>query len=94
MQMDMLVEHNLIDTSDVLAASREFFVKRRDRTARSRGAESWWGCSDSDSDSGFLAGSDPGSDSDSDSDSEPDAKYKINKTLIVDRVSAVRAKKT
>ena len=55
----------------------------------SRGAESWWGCSDSgsDSDSGLLVGSD------SDSDSGPDAKYKINNTLIVERISAVQAKK-
>ena len=47
----------------------------------SRGAESWWGCSDSGSDSGFLIDSDsdsslvattPGdSDSDSGSDSAP-----------------------
>ena len=45
-----------------------------------RGAESWWGCSDSDSGSGSAllidsdAGSDPGS----------DAKYKISNTLIVE----------
>ena len=48
-----------------------------------RGAESWWGCSDSDSDSGLLVGSDSG----------PDTKYKINKTWIVERVSAIQAKK-
>ena len=49
---------------------------------QSRGAESWWGCSDSgsDSDSGFLINSD----SDSDSDSGFDAKYEINNTFIVD----------
>ena len=46
-----------------------------------RGAESWWNCSDSnsDSDSGLLIDSDSGSDS----DSGPDMKYKINNTLIV-----------
>ena len=55
-----------------------------------RGAESWWGCSDSDSDSGFLIDSDIGSDSNS--DSGPDTKYKINNTLIVERVFAVQAK--
>ena len=38
----------------------------------SRGAESWWCCSDSDSDSdsGLLVGSDSDSDSDSDSGSD------------------------
>ena len=43
----------------------------------SRGAESWWGCSDSgsDSDSGFGAN------------------YEINSTLIVERVYAIQAKK-
>ena len=48
-----------------------------------RAAESWWGCSDSGSgyDSGLLI--------DSDSDSGFDTKYEVNKTLIVDRVSAV-----
>ena len=52
-----------------------------------RGAESWWGCSDSgsDSDSGLLI--------DSDSDSGSDTKYKINNTLIVEQVSAAQAKK-
>ena len=55
---------------------------------QSRGAESLWGCSDSDSDSdfGLLI------DSDSGSDSGPDAKYKINNNLIVERVFAVQAK--
>ena len=48
-----------------------------------RGAESWWGCSDSGSDSGLLIDSDSGS----------HTKYKINNTLIVERVSAVQAKK-
>ena len=43
-----------------------------------RGAESWWGCSDSDSDSRLLIDSDSGYDSDSDSGS--DTKYKINST--------------
>ena len=52
-----------------------------------RGAGLWWGCSDSDSDSGLLI------DPDLDSDSGPDKKYKINNTLIVERVSAVQAKK-
>ena len=52
-----------------------------------RGAGLWWGCSDSDSDSGLLI------DSDLDSDSGPDKKYKIINTLIVKRVSAVQAKK-
>ena len=57
-----------------------------------RGAESWWGCSDSDSDSdsGLLIGSDSGSDSDS--DSGLDAKYKISNTLIVERIFDVQAK--
>ena len=57
--------------------------------AESRDAESWWGCSDSDtgSDSGLLIDSDSGSDSGS------DTKYKIDKTLIVERVSAVNARK-
>ena len=59
------------------------------RCASARGAESWWGCFDSDSDSGLLVGSDSGFDS----DSGPDAKYKINNTLIVKRISAVQAKK-
>ena len=54
-----------------------------------RGAESWWGCSDSET--GLLIDSDSGSDSDSDLGS--DAKYKINNTLIVERVSAVEARK-
>ena len=45
-----------------------------------RGAESRWGCSDSDS--GLLIYSDP--DSDSDSDSGSDKKYKINNILIVE----------
>ena len=54
--------------------------------AERRGAESWWGCSDSDS--GLLFDSD----SESDSDSGPDTKYKINNTLIVERVFAVQAK--
>ena len=45
----------------------------------SRGAESLWGCSESD----------PGSDSNPGSDT----KYKINNTLIVERVSAVEATK-
>ena len=51
-----------------------------------RGAESWWGCFDSDSgsDSELLIGSDSGSDSDPDSDSGSDTKYKINSTLIVE----------
>ena len=59
----------------------------------SRGAESWRGCSDSDSgsDSGFLIDSDSGSDSDSDSGSH--TKYKIHTTFIVEQVSAVQAKK-
>ena len=48
-----------------------------------RGAESCWGCSDSDS--GLLI--------DSDSDSGSDTKYRINNTLIVERVSAVQARK-
>ena len=52
-----------------------------------RGAESWWGCSDSET--GLLIDSDSGSDSDLGSD----AKYKINNTLIVERVSAVEARK-
>ena len=46
----------------------------------SRGAESWWGCSSSRSDSGLLIDSDSGSDSGSGSDS----KYEINNTLIVE----------
>ena len=45
-----------------------------------RGAESWWGCSDSDCDSVLLIDSD----SHSDSDSGCDTKYKINNTLIVE----------
>ena len=51
-----------------------------------RGAESWWGCSNSDSgsDSGLLIESDSGSGS--------DTKYKINNTFIVERVSAVQGK--
>ena len=53
-----------------------------------RGAESWWGRSDSDSDSGPLIDSDSGSDS----DSGPDTKYEINNTLIVERFFAVQAK--
>ena len=53
-----------------------------------QGAESWWGCSDSDSDSGLLIDSDSGSDS----DSGYDTKNKINNTLIVERVFAVQAK--
>ena len=56
----------------------------------SRCAESWWCCSDSDSDSGLLIDSDSGSDSDS--DSGLDTNYKINNTLIVERVFAVQAK--
>ena len=56
---------------------------------QSKGVESWWGCSDSDSDSGLLVGSDSGSNSDSDSGSE--MKYKISKTSIVERVSAAQA---
>ena len=51
------------------------------------GAGLWWGCSDSDSDSYHLI------DSDLDSDSGSDTNYKINNTLIVERVSAVQAKK-
>ena len=43
-----------------------------------RGAESWWGCSDSDSGSALLIDSDSGSDPGS------DAKYKISNTLIVE----------
>ena len=58
-----------------------------------RGAESWWGCSDSGSDSELLIDSDSYSDSDYDSDSGSDVKYKISNTLIVKRVSAVQAKK-
>ena len=54
---------------------------------RARGAESWWGCSDS----GLLIDFD--SDSSSDSDSWSDTKYKINNTLIVERVCAVKARK-
>ena len=56
-------------------------------------SDSWWGCSDSDSrsDSGVLIDSNSGSDPDP--DSGPDAKYKINSTLIVERVSAVQARK-
>ena len=50
-----------------------------------RGAESWWGCSDSGC--GLLIDSDSGSDSDF------DVKYEINNTLIVERVSAVQAKR-
>ena len=46
--------------------------------ALSRGAESWYGCSDSDS----------GSDSDPDSDSGTDTKYNINNTLMVQSVQA------
>ena len=59
----------------------------------SRGAESWWICSDSDSDidSGLLI--DPDSDSDSGSGSGSDAKYRINNTLIVERVPTVQAEK-
>ena len=53
----------------------------------SMGAESWWGCSDSDP--GLLINSG----SDSDSYSGPGTKYEINNTLIVERVSAVQAKK-
>ena len=58
-----------------------------------RGTELWWGCSDSysGSDSGLLIDSDSGSGSDSDPVS--DKKYKINNTLIVDRVSTVQASK-
>ena len=52
-----------------------------------RGAESWWGCSDSESGSLIDSGSD------SDSGSESDTKYKTNNTLIVGRVSAVQTKK-
>ena len=52
-------------------------------TLQSRGAESWWGCFDSHSDSGLLI----------DSDSGTDTKYKTNNTLIVEGVSAVQAKK-
>ena len=37
---------------------------------RNRGAESWWGCSDSGSDSGLLIDSESGSDSDSGSDTK------------------------
>ena len=50
-----------------------------------RGAESWWRCSDSDSesDSGLLI--------DSDSDPGSDTKYKINNILIVERVFAIPA---
>ena len=48
-----------------------------------RGAESWWGCSDSDS--GLMI--------DSGSDSGFDAKYELNNILIVERVPAVQAKK-
>ena len=47
----------------------------------SRGVESWWGCSDS----GILI--------DFDSDSGSDTKYKIINTLIVEKVSAVQARK-
>ena len=47
-------------------------------SAKSRGAESWWGCSDSDS--VLLIDSDSHSDSDSDYDSGCDTKYKINNT--------------
>ena len=50
----------------------------------SRGAVSWWGCSDSGPDSGLLIDSHSGS----------DAKYEINNTLIFERNSAVQAKKT
>ena len=57
----------------------------------SRGAESWWGCSDSGSDSGLLIDSD--SDSDSDSDPGSDTHYKMNNTLIVERVFAIQAQK-
>ena len=62
-----------------------------DLSVQIRGAESWWRCSDSDSDSGLLIDSDSGSDSSSDSGS--DTKYKLNNTLIVERVSAVQVKK-
>ena len=52
-----------------------------------------WGYSDSDSgsDSGLLIDSDSGSYSDPDSGS--DTKYKMNSTLIAERVSAVQARK-
>ena len=40
--------------------------------SEARGAESWWCCSDSDSDSGVLVGSNCYSDSDSYSDSGSD----------------------
>ena len=50
-----------------------------------KGAGSWWGCSDSGSDSRLLI--------DSDSDSGSDTKYRINNTLIVERVSAAQARK-
>ena len=56
---------------------------------RGRGAESWWGCSDSGSDSGLLI--DSGSGSDSDSGSDP--KYKMSNIVIVERVSAVQARR-
>ena len=57
-------------------------VQFPDIGGETRGAESWWGCfdSDSDSDSGLLVGSDSGSDSDSDSDSGSDTRYKTNDT--------------
>ena len=53
----------------------------------SRGAKSWWGCSDSDS--GLLIDFDSGSDS----DSESDTKCRINNTLIVERVPVSQRKK-
>ena len=50
----------------------------------SRGAESWWDCSDSGPDSGLLI--------EFYSDAGFDMKYKINNTLIVEQLSAVQEK--
>ena len=62
----------------------------------SRGAESWWGCSDSgsDTDSEPLIDSDSDSGSDSDSDSGFYAEYEITLYIIVEKVCAIQPKKT
>ena len=60
-----------------IAAMRVTFVAFQN--VETRGAESWWGCSDSDS------GSDSGLLIDSHSGSGSNTKYKINNTLIVER---------
>ena len=77
----------------VLVTSCSAILGQKAANVCSRGAESWWGCSDSDSDSdtGLLIDSDFGSDSDS--DSGPDTKYKMNNIFIVEGVSAAQAKK-